>query len=197
MAKSKSTAGKPAKKAAAKKKRKAPARAKRETEPAPSTPQFEHPEGLFTRLSALRNDVDTIINAMSRGLGFPEIRLPRIELPPATGIADVRFEVSDSDERFEVSAELPGLGAEDVDVAVSKGMLIVEGEKADSREEKDEDYIVSERRYGKFTRSFRLPDSVDENKITADFQKGVLTIAVPKKAEAQPKSKRKIPVKPK
>ena len=156
---------------------------------------YENPDGLFSRLSALRNDIDAMIQSMSSSLGFPDIRLPRIELPPASGIADIRFEVADSPKSFEVVAELPGLTADNVRVGLSEGMLTVEGEKADSREHKDHDYVVSERRHGQFSRSFRVPENIDEAKLSATFENGVLTIRAPKKRGAEEKISRAIPIK--
>jgi HSP20 family protein len=73
-------------------------------------------------------------------------------------------------------------------------MLTIKGEKQEQKEEKKKDYFLSERRYGSFERSFRLPDGVDANKIAATIKKGVLTVTLPKTAEAQ-KPEKKIEVK--
>ncbi|MHC2791871.1 HSP20 family molecular chaperone IbpA [Mesorhizobium jarvisii] len=72
--------------------------------------------------------------------------------------------------------------------------LTIKGEKQEEKEEKDKDYYLSERRYGSFQRSFQLPDGVDADKIDASFTKGVLTVKLPKTAEAQ-KAEKKITVK--
>ena len=72
--------------------------------------------------------------------------------------------------------------------------LTLSGEKKSEREEEKKDYFVSERRYGSFRRSFRVPEDVDEGKISAKFDKGVMTVVLPKVASAKPKG-RHIPIK--
>jgi HSP20 family protein len=72
-------------------------------------------------------------------------------------------------------------------------MLLLKGEKKSERDEKKDTYHLIERSYGSFQRSFRLPDSADEENIAADFNKGVLRIVVPKRAEAV-KREKNIPV---
>jgi HSP20 family protein len=81
-------------------------------------------------------------------------------------------------------------------VTVSDGGIAIRGEKTEEKEEKKEDYRLSERRYGSFERRFRLPDGVDASKIEAQMKKGVLTVTLPKTAEAQ-KKVRKVAVKSK
>jgi len=82
----------------------------------------------------------------------------------------------------------------DIEVTVAKGMLTLKGEKKEEREEKEKNYYFSERRFGSFQRSFHLPDGVNPDKIEARFDKGVLTVTLPKTAEAA-KRQRKIAVK--
>jgi hypothetical protein len=76
----------------------------------------------------------------------------------------------------------------------SNGVLTIKGEKKEEKEEKKKDYYLSERRYGSFERRMQIPDKVDADKIAATFKKGVLTVTLPKKAEAQ-KPTKKIEVK--
>jgi HSP20 family protein len=102
----------------------------------------------------------------------------------------------EKDGEFAITAELPGLDEKNVEVKVSNGTLTISGEKKDERENKEKDYYFSERRYGSFKRSFRVPDGVDTDKIEAAFDKGVLTIRLPKTAEAQ-KAEKKIEIKSK
>ncbi len=90
--------------------------------------------------------------------------------------------VSDS---YEVTAELPGMDPSNITVKFSTGTLTIKGEKKEEKEEKGKDYVLSERRWGSFQRSFRVPTSIDEEKIEATFSNGVLTIVLPKSAEAQ------------
>ena len=103
------------------------------------------------------------------------------------------IDMSEDERVYKISAELPGIDAEDIDVSVSGDTLVLKGEKRQEKEEKDKNYHFSERAYGSFQRSFQLPSSVDRDKVSADFSKGVLTITLPKTAEAQ-KPQKKIEV---
>jgi HSP20 family protein len=103
------------------------------------------------------------------------------------------IDVRENDKEIVFEAELPGIEEKDVQVAVRDGVLSVKGEKKSERDEKKDTYHLVERSYGSFERSFRLPDSVDEEKIKADFTKGVLRVVVPKRAEAV-KTEKKIPI---
>jgi HSP20 family protein len=104
------------------------------------------------------------------------------------------IDMSEDENAYKISAELPGLDAKDVDVSVSGNMLVLKGDKRQEREEKEKNYYVSERAYGSFQRAFELPASVDRQKISADVSKGVLTITLPKTPDAQ-KQQKKIEVK--
>ncbi|CDX53225.1 Hsp20/alpha crystallin family protein [Mesorhizobium sp. M2C.T.Ca.TU.002.02.1.1] len=95
---------------------------------------------------------------------------------------------------FEITAELPGIDEKNVDIKLANNVLTIKGEKNEEKEEKEKDYYLSERRYGSFQRSFQLPDGVDADKIDASFAKGVLTVKLPKTAEAR-KAEKKITVK--
>jgi HSP20 family protein len=104
------------------------------------------------------------------------------------------IDMSEDDKAYKITAELPGLDAKDVDVSVSGNTLVLKGEKRQEKEEKNKNYFFSERAYGSFQRSFELATTVDREKIAADYSKGVLTITLPKTAEAQ-KQEKKIEVK--
>lgn len=96
----------------------------------------------------------------------------------------------EKDGEYEITAELPGLDEKSVDVKLSNGVLTISGEKKEEKEEKREGYYCSERRYGSFRRAFRVPEGVDSDKITADFEKGVLKIKLPKTPESQKEEKK-------
>ena len=83
-----------------------------------------------------------------------------------------------------VEADLPGVEEKDVKVTLSNGVLTIKGEKKHEREEKSESYHLTERSFGSFQRSLRLPDTIDEGKVQARFDKGVLKITASKKPEA-------------
>jgi HSP20 family protein len=103
-------------------------------------------------------------------------------------------DIVDKDKAYEITAELPGLDESNIDVKFADGTLTIKGEKRDEKEDKQKGYYLSERRYGSFQRSFGVPDGVDADKIEANFKNGVLTVTLPKTAEAQ-KSEKKIAIK--
>jgi HSP20 family protein len=150
-------------------------------------------------LASLRQEVDRLFENFGRGAGFvPSWRgLSEFATPwkvePAFGMAAPAVDVTEKDKQFEITAELPGLEAGNIDVSLSGDMLTLKGEKKDEREEKEKNYYLSERRYGSFQRSFPLPTGVDRDKIAAEFDKGVLKITLPKSPEAV-KNAKKIPV---
>jgi len=133
------------------------------------------------------------------GFGFPGFRRWFDAEPSWTYESSFSFpvpavDVTEGDKEFKVTAELPGIEEKDIDVKVSNHTLTIKGEKSYEKEEKNKDHHVSERAYGSFQRSFTLPDDVDADKITAALAKGVLTVTLPKTAEAQ-KPAKKIEVK--
>ncbi len=89
-------------------------------------------------------------------------------------------EASSTDDSYKISLELPGVEEKDIDVSVHDGVVTVKGEKSSEREEKGETWFFSERQYGAFSRSFRLPEDADGNKIEAHLKDGVLQVIVPK-----------------
>ena len=85
-------------------------------------------------------------------------------------------------------AELPGMTQQDIEVTVENGNIIIKGEKKFDPEVKEEHYRRIERAYGTFHRSFTLPTTVDAGKVTAEYKNGVLTITLPFKEEAKPRT---------
>ncbi len=94
------------------------------------------------------------------------------------------MDIVEDEKDYKLTAELPGMAEKDVQVAVSGDTLTVKGEKKQETERKDKNYSLSERCYGSFQRTFYLPDGVDRDKIAAEFSKGVLTVTLPKSANA-------------
>lgn len=99
-------------------------------------------------------------------------------------------DASNSPETYEISVELPGVDEKDVDVSVHDNVLTIKGEKKFETEKKEKDYYFSERRYGSFQRSFRLPADVNTDDITAKYKNGVLTVGIPKSQLAEPERKK-------
>lgn len=103
-------------------------------------------------------------------------------------------DIVDKEKAYEMTAEVPGMNADNLEVKLVNGRLVIKGEKQESREEGKGDSRLSERRYGSFERNFRIPEGVDTGKIEAGLKHGVLTVVLPKMAEAT-KPARKIEVK--
>jgi HSP20 family protein len=93
-----------------------------------------------------------------------------------------RSDASAMEDYYEINVELPGVKAEDVDVSVQDNSLVVRGEKRFEREETGRTYFFSEREFGAFQRSFRLPPDVDGENIDATFKDGVLCLKIAKKS---------------
>lgn len=105
-----------------------------------------------------------------------------------------KLDVKDCEKQIEVTAELPGVEAKDIELTFNKGNLVLKGEKKSEKEESDKNYYRMERRYGSFYRVIPLPTEVQEDKAEATFKNGVLKITLPKNHEAT-KSERKIEIK--
>ncbi len=97
-------------------------------------------------------------------------------------------DVMETDEEFQIRAELPGVEKKDVKLSVEEGVLTISGYREQEKEEKGKRYHRIERAYGSFARSFTVPDAVDEQKVAAEFKNGVLTVRLPKSEKARPKS---------
>ena len=96
-------------------------------------------------------------------------------------------DVYEDEHNVTLKIEVPGIDEKDIDVRIENNVLTVHGERKFEKEEKEENYRRVERQYGSFTRSFTLPNTVDADRATANFDKGVLKITLAKKAEAKPK----------
>ena len=140
---------------------------------------------------SFRSELDRLFDRF----GFPSLRR-MFEIEPtwrpttSFTFSAPAIDLSEDDNAYRISAELPGLDAKDVDVSVSGNTLVLKGEKRQEKEEKDKNYHFSERAYGSFQRAFELPASIDRDKIAADFSKGVLTISLPKTPDAQQQQKK-------
>ena len=95
------------------------------------------------------------------------------------------IDLSESDKEFVVKAELPGVDKDNVKISLQENILTLHGEKNQGIEEKNENYRINERVNGVFDRTIRLPNSVDAKKIKAKFKDGILSINLPKSAEAK------------
>jgi HSP20 family protein len=97
-------------------------------------------------------------------------------------------DISETDGEYQIKAEIPDVKKEDVKVTVEDGVLTIQGERKQEKEEKGKRYHRIERSYGSFVRSFSLPDVIDEEKVKAEFKDGVLSLHLPKSEKAKPKA---------
>ncbi len=100
------------------------------------------------------------------------------------------IEVSETDDSFQVTAELPGMDEKDVEVTLDNNLLTIKGEKKAEREEKGRNYHFTERSYGSFQRMIPIPDGVDKDAVKASFKKGVLPLNMPKTEQARKQSRK-------
>ena len=98
-----------------------------------------------------------------------------------------RVEISEHSDNYMLSVELPGIDKQDVHVEVENNTLTISGDKQSDVENKDQNYHLRERTYGKFSRSFELPARIEANNIEAKYTNGVLNLSIPKAEEAKPK----------
>lgn len=171
--------------------------------PTKITPKRENGNGgqapaAFHSLTGLRDEMNHLFDEFFTGF---ERRAPTLfrhyepgwllgghrgEMTPAVDVAE-------DDKEVRLTAELPGMKEEDIEVVLRDDMLTVKGEKKSERKEDKENYHFTERRYGAFERTFRLPEEAEADRIEADFKDGVLNVTVPKKAAAK-KAEKKIKV---
>jgi HSP20 family protein len=124
----------------------------------------------------LANDVDEFFSDFWR---WPFVSR-RDAFAPAT-------DIEETDKEYMLTFELPGMKKDDIKVSVEDGILTVSGEKKQTKEEKNKNYVRTEIQSGNFSRSFTLPKTVDVNNISADYKNGLLTITLQKTDEARPK----------
>ncbi len=148
---------------------------------------------------SLHREIDRLFDAFDGGFWSTPSRRSVFDVEPlwqgkSTWVTTPAVDISETDKSYEITAELPGLDEKNIEVKLSNGGLTIKGEKHEEKEEKKKDYYLHERSFGSFERSFRMPEGVDKDNIEANFKKGVLTVKLPKTAEAQ-KAEKKIAIK--
>ncbi len=140
-------------------------------------------------MALLRRDpeqeMEDMLERYARALGQPRAGSQEVI---ATGDWAPRVNIAETEKAFEIKAEIPEVNKEDVKVTVHNGVLTIQGERKQEKEEKGKKFHRVERLYGNFTRSFTLPDNVDETKISALFKDGILNLQIQKTEETKPKS---------
>jgi len=134
----------------------------------------------FRDLMATQRDFDRLFReAFSPAAGEGEVST-RTWAPPV--------DIYENGDSLVLKAEVPGINPDDVEIRVEDNTLYLKGERKFEKEVKEQNYHRIERSYGTFTRTFSLPNSIDADKVVANYRDGVLTLTMPKKEEAKPKT---------
>ncbi len=132
----------------------------------------------FTDFERMRREMDRLWDSFfERGVTRHD---EEREWLPSLDVAETKNEIV-------VKAEIPGMDPKNIDISLTDGLLSIKGEKKQEKEEKEENYHLIERSYGSFTRSIRLPNEVQSDKINASYKNGVLKVVLPKSEEAKKK----------
>ena len=129
---------------------------------------------------SFRSEMDRLFDSFLGGA--PSLTSLRQGFPGAQ-VMTPTLDVKENEKEIVVKADLPGMDEKDINLTVHNGVLSLRGEKKSEHTDERENYHVMERSYGSFQRSIRLPDTIDEDKAEARFDKGVLTITLPKRPE--------------
>lgn len=127
-------------------------------------------------ISSLQNEMNRMMDRIFREGNLTETGM---WLPP--------IDLSETNDKITVKAEIPGIDSKDIDISIQENTLFLKGEKREEKEEKGKNYYRVERQYGSFSRSVVLPATVDTDKVTAECKNGVLEITLQKKEEVKPK----------
>ena len=112
---------------------------------------------------------------------------PHWELPASTTAWNPAVDIFENENEFVINAELPGMEPKDIELGLENNLLTLKGERHFEKEAKEENYHRVEREYGRFSRSFSMPEAVKEENIAAEFKNGLLRIVLPKKEAVKPK----------
>jgi HSP20 family protein len=136
----------------------------------------------------MRREMNRLFDDVFSGFGLPSVLGPALRQMPAAP----KIDVSETDNEIQVTAELPGIDQNNVEVLLEDDRLIIRGEKKEEREEDDKErnYHVRERVQGAFSRTLPLPFAPDPNQVKAEFKNGVMTITIPKPQEVKQKQHR-------
>ena len=127
----------------------------------------------------IRDEMDKLFNNFSSQM-YDNEELPEIDWSP-------RVDIHENKDKYVLKAELPGMKKEDLKITMVDNVLTIKGEKVAEERGEKEDVHLCERKYGKFVRSFRMSDPIDNKKIQASFSDGILILELLKAEEAKPK----------
>ena len=131
-------------------------------------------------------EIEDMFDRYTRAISFPR----KSTTGEIATIADwsPQVDIAETPKEFTIKAEIPEVKKEDVKVSIDSGVVTIQGERKQEKEEKDKKFHRIERFYGSFSRSFSLPENIDASAAQATFKDGVLTLQIPKTAAAQPRA---------
>lgn len=131
-------------------------------------------------------EIEDMFDRYTRAISFPR----KSTTAEIATVADwsPQVDIAETPKEFTIKAEIPEVKKDDVKISIDSGVVTIQGERKQEKEEKDKKFHRIERFYGSFSRSFSLPDNVDAGAAQATFKDGVLTLQIPKTAEAKPKA---------
>lgn len=140
---------------------------------------------------SLHREINRMFDDVFRGAGLPAGRGDGLGAGQGAGgsLINAHMDVAETEKELRITAELPGVAEQDVDITLDDDVLTIRGEKRQEQKDEKENYHFVERSYGHFQRSLRLPFAVDPEQVQARFENGVLTVTVPK-SERQQRSRR-------
>ena len=127
-------------------------------------------------LEDLYREMDSLVHHF---FGDEDRQAARANFAPSVNVAE-------TETQYEVTVDLPGIKAEDVNVELHEGQVVISGKRADEKEETGKTFHRVERQYGEFRRTISLPVQIDEQKISASYKDGVLSIVLPKSEKVKP-----------
>ena len=131
-------------------------------------------------------EIEDMFDRYTRAVGWPRRGLAA---PESGTRADwsPRVDIAETEQEFTIKAEIPEVDKNDVKITIDNGVVTLQGERRQEKEEKGKTFHRVERYYGSFSRSFSLPDNIDEAAAKASFKDGVLTLQIPKRESAKPR----------
>jgi HSP20 family protein len=129
-------------------------------------------------LDLLQGDMNRLFDAFFQGRGVGVGNTGRRWIPP--------MDLTETDDEFILRADLPGLDEDDLDIEVRDGVLTISGERETEQEDRSRGFHRVERAFGRFSRSLDLPDNIDASSVSAEFDRGVLEVRIPKPEQRQP-----------
>lgn len=147
----------------------------------------------YTPVARFHQDIDRMFDDFFRGFGFPSMGFGR-EVAPLSRADWLKptLDIAAGEKEYTITVELPGVSEKDVQLELVEDTLVIKGEKKQESEEKDKNYYRMERSYGSFQRVLSLPEDAQQDGIGAAYKHGILTITIPRKAKAEPTSRKVI-----